>query len=125
METAKTSHKRAFIRRPAYRTGGGLQPTFQRYIFMGSLIGGPAMLLTTVTRAKSMHRIGLCLPLLVGFTLYAAPAPTAVVDAAKADSLSAVRRLINDRAEVNASASDGSSALLWAAYHSNLDMTKA
>jgi ankyrin repeat protein len=47
------------------------------------------------------------------------------VDAARGDDLSAVRRLIKDHADVNATANDGSSALLWAAYHSNEDMTKA
>ena len=50
---------------------------------------------------------------------------TAVVDAARADNLPAVLKSIQERADVNAPANDGSSALLWAAYHSNADMTKA
>lgn len=54
----------------------------------------------------------------------ASTAPT-VVDAAKTDNLAAVRKLIKERAEVNTTANDGSSALLWAAYHSNVEMTKA
>lgn len=59
------------------------------------------------------------------FPLHAAPNKTAVADAAKGDDLTAVRKLISEHAEVNAVASDGSSALLWATYHSNLEMTKA
>jgi ankyrin repeat protein len=38
--------------------------------------------------------------------------------------LSGVRKLIQEKADVNGIASDGSSALLWAAYHSNAEMTK-
>ncbi|HSP68655.1 MAG TPA: ankyrin repeat domain-containing protein [Bryobacteraceae bacterium] len=49
----------------------------------------------------------------------------AVADAAKADDLPAVRKLIKEHADVNAAANDGSTALLWAAYHSNAEMTKA
>lgn len=71
------------------------------------------------------------LPLLLGllcmgpnFPLQASSSVAAVADAAKADDLSAVRKLIGEHAEVNAAANDGSSALLWAAYHSNLEMTK-
>jgi len=56
--------------------------------------------------------------------LHAAPVVTAVVDAAKADNLTAVRKLVKEHADVNAPANDGSSALLWAAYHSNAEMTK-
>jgi ankyrin repeat protein len=48
-----------------------------------------------------------------------------VIDAARADNLPAVLKLIKERADVNALASDGSTALLWAAYHSNAEMTKA
>jgi uncharacterized protein len=57
--------------------------------------------------------------------LRAASNTAAVADAAKADDLPAVRKLIKDHAEVNAPANDGSTALLWAAYHSNPEMTKA
>src|ERR1700687_2592763 len=73
-----------------------------------------------------------CLPLLLGFvfmrpnvSLHAASNIAAVADAAKADDLPAVRKLIKEHADVNAAANDGSSALLWAAYRSNAEMTKA
>jgi ankyrin repeat protein len=48
-----------------------------------------------------------------------------VADAAKADDLSAVAKLIKEHADVNGAVNDGSTALLWAAYHSNVEMTKA
>jgi ankyrin repeat protein len=57
--------------------------------------------------------------------LHAASNVAAMADAAKADDLPAVRKLIKEHADVNAAANDGSSALLWAAYHSNAEMTKA
>ena len=73
-----------------------------------------------------------CLPLMLGFVLvrpnsllHAAPNLTAVADAAKADDLPAIRKLIKEHGDVNAAANDGSSALLWAAYHSDAEMTKA
>ncbi|MCU1339082.1 MAG: hypothetical protein JWO19_4663 [Bryobacterales bacterium] len=72
-----------------------------------------------------------CLPLLLGFVfmrptvlLHAASNVAAVADAARADDLAAVRRLIKEHADVNAPANDGSTALLWAAYRSNAEMTK-
>jgi len=73
----------------------------------------------------------LCLPMLLGLVitpgvlLHAASNIAAVADAAKADDLPAVRKLIKEHADVNALANDGSTALLWAAYHSNVEMTKA
>ncbi len=62
-----------------------------------------------------------------GFTtlMHAATNGTAVVDAAKADRLSVVRKLIAERADVNMPSNDGSSALLWAAFHGDVEMTKA
>jgi ankyrin repeat protein len=48
-----------------------------------------------------------------------------VADAARTDDLPAVLKLIKDHVDVNGPANDGSSALLWAAYHSDLEMTKA
>jgi ankyrin repeat protein len=57
--------------------------------------------------------------------LHAASSTAAVADAAKADDLPAVRKLIKEHADVNAAANDGSTALLWAAYRSNAEMTKA
>src|SRR5215216_818733 len=49
----------------------------------------------------------------------------ALVTAAKDGDLSTVRTLITRRVNVNEPARDGSTALLWATYHSNLDMAKA
>jgi ankyrin repeat protein len=49
----------------------------------------------------------------------------AVSDAARADDLPAVRKLIKEHGDVNAVANDGSAALLWAAFHSDAEMTKA
>jgi ankyrin repeat protein len=84
-----------------------------------------------VVGAKHVGQMWLSLPLLLGFVfmgpsvhLHAATLGTAVVDAAKSDDLSAVRRLIKEHADVNVPANDGSTALLWAAFHSNADMTK-
>ncbi len=82
--------------------------------------------------AKSARYIGWCLPLVLGFALlppgallHAAANIAVVAEAARADDLSAVHKLIKEHADVNAEANDGSSALLWAAYHSDAEMTKA
>ena len=84
------------------------------------------------TTAKHIWRNWWCLALLLGLAfmrpnvlLHAASNAAAVADAAKADDLPAVRKLIKEHADVNTPANDGSSALLWAAYHSNAEMTKA
>ena len=45
--------------------------------------------------------------------------------AAKAGDLAGVRKLIAASADVNLPEPDGSTALLWAVYHSNLDMVQA
>ena len=88
--------------------------------------------LATIANRRSERHVWFYLPLLLSLIssrpdalLHAAPNLTAITDAARADELSAVRDLIKERADVNATANDGSSALLWAAYHSNVDMTKA
>ena len=82
--------------------------------------------------ARPLRHAWWCLPLMLGFVLvqpdfllHAASSPAVVADAAKADDLPAVRKLIKERADVNAAANDGSTALLWAAYRSNVEMTKA
>ena len=49
----------------------------------------------------------------------------AVVTAAKDGDLRAVRALVAKRINVNEPARDGSTALLWAVYHSDAEMTKA
>ena len=48
-----------------------------------------------------------------------------IADAAKADDLAAVRALIADAADVNLAAADGSTGLLWAAYHADAEMIDA
>ena len=82
--------------------------------------------------ARPVRHLWWCLPLMLGFVLVrpnvllqAASNITAVADAARADDLPAVRKLIKEHADVNAPANDGSSALLWAAFHSDAEMTKA
>jgi len=82
--------------------------------------------------ARFVRHVWWCLPLMLGFMLArpnallrAASSTAAVADAAKADDLGAVRKLIKEHADVNAAANDGSSALLWAAYRSDAEMAKA
>ena len=86
----------------------------------------------TRANATPVRHVWWCLPLMLGFVLvrpnvllHAASNIAAVADAAKADDLPAVRKLIKEHADVNIPANDGSTALLWAAYHSNVEMTKA
>lgn len=74
----------------------------------------------------------LCLPLILVSALaplhtplQAASLSPAVAEAAKADDLSEVRKLIKDHADVNTPENDGSSALLWASFHSNVEAAKA
>ncbi len=82
--------------------------------------------------ARPARHLWWCLPLMLGFVfmrpsdlLQAASNTAAVADAAKADDLPAVGKLIKEHADVNTPANDGSTALLWAAYHSNAEMAKA
>jgi ankyrin repeat protein len=82
--------------------------------------------------AKSARYIGWCLTFMLGFALVrpdallgAATNIAVVADAARTDDLPAVLKLIKEHADVNAPANDGSSALLWAAFHSDAEMTKA
>jgi ankyrin repeat protein len=81
---------------------------------------------------RLVRRVWWCLPLVLGFAtvqcnsiLQAAPNMAAVADAAKTDDLPELRKLIKEHADVNAPATDGSSALLWAAFHSDAEMAKA
>ncbi len=85
-----------------------------------------------IAKTTLMRHICWCLLLVLGFAtaqrngvLRAATNIAAVADAAKADDLPEVRKLIKEHADVNAPAADGSSALLWAAFHSDAEMTKA
>ena len=84
--------------------------------------------------ARFVRYIKCCVPLTLGFMLVQPNALlqaasniniSAVADAARAEDLPAVRKLVKEHADVNAAANDGSSALLWAAYHSDAEMTKA
>jgi uncharacterized protein len=84
------------------------------------------------TTARLVWRVWCCLLLVFGFAtaqhngiLQAAPNIAAVADAAKADDLPEIRKLIKEHADVNAPATDGSSALLWSAFHSDTELTKA
>src|SRR5690606_34505130 len=48
-----------------------------------------------------------------------------VVEAARDGDLATVRELIGAGADANAAANDGSTPLLWAAYHSDVEMAQA
>ena len=61
---------------------------------------------------------------LVTTTATASP-PSSVVDAARVGDVAQVRQLIKSGADVNAPATDGSTALLFAAYDSDAEMLKA
>src|SRR3989442_12903867 len=52
-------------------------------------------------------------------------ADSSLAKAAKTGDLGTVRKLIATRADVNAPEGDGSTALLWAAYHSDVEMVHA
>ena len=81
--------------------------------------------------ATSLRSVWLCLPLMVALVSVQpnasleAAGMSAVADAARADDLSAVHKMIQEHIDVNVPANDGSSALLWASYHSNIEMAKA
>jgi len=82
--------------------------------------------------AKSARYMGWCLLLMLVFVLVrpdtllgVAPNVAVVAEAAKAGDLPAVRKLIKEHADVNVTPNDGSSALLWAAFNSDAEMTKA
>lgn len=75
--------------------------------------------------AISVRHTWWCLALVPVLAAQAAPNITAMSDAARGDDMAEVRKLIKDHADVNIPANDGSSALLWAAYHSDVEMTKA
>ena len=89
------------------------------------------MQLATKANRRSGRPVWFYVPLMLGLAfvrppvlLHAAPNLTAVPDAARADELAAVRKLIKEKADVNRAANDGSTALLWAAYHCNQEMTR-
>ncbi len=81
--------------------------------------------------ARPARHVWWCLATMLGFLLMrpdgllqAASNTAAVADAARADDLPAVRKLIKEHADVNAAANDGSTALLWAAFRSDAEMIK-
>ncbi|MEP6961630.1 MAG: ankyrin repeat domain-containing protein, partial [Acidobacteriota bacterium] len=86
-----------------------------------------------IASARPVRRTCWGLSLMLGFVLpgLTAPLPAAaadasgIVEAARTDNLPALRKLLKERADVNAPSNDGSSALLWAAYNSNAEMAKA
>src|SRR3954469_17318830 len=99
--------------------------------FVVGKYGGLAMRSSKTRSSISLTGISWCLLVTLGFVLTqpvdplrAASNGTALVEAARADNLSEVRKLIHEQAEVNAPSSDGATALLWAAYHSNVAMVK-
>ncbi len=84
-----------------------------------------------IASSAALARLSWCVIVTLGFVLTqpfdplrAASNQNPLVDAAKADDLSEVRRLIQEKADANVPAADGSTALLWAAYHSNAAMAK-
>ena len=98
----------------------------------GKWIGRSSDAIGEKSECKTRAATWWCLPLMLGFVLVrpdallqAASNVAVVADAAKADDLPAVRKLIKEHADVNAAANDGSTALLWAAFHSDAEMTKA
>jgi len=115
---------------PQERPEWGLQWSSGGYILL--CMQGVAMQRVRLTSAHPAWYVWGCLPLLIGFVLLrpgasmqAAPNIAVMSDAARTDDLADVRKLIKEHADVNAPANDGSSALLWAVYHSDLEMTKA
>jgi len=64
-------------------------------------------------------------PLLAGVLLGQATKDPAIVVAAREGDFEAVRTMIAKRADVNQTARDGSTALLWAVYHADVKMAQA
>lgn len=79
---------------------------------------------------RTRHGLGWLLVLLTvaliqpAAPLHSAAGDSAVVAAVKAGDLAAVRALIAANEDVNEPASDSSTALLWAAYNSNVEMAR-
>lgn len=63
-------------------------------------------------------------PILAAATVFAAPPPADIANAAQRGNLQAVRQLINQGSDVNASQADGTTALLWAAEANNLELVR-
>lgn len=90
---------------------------------------------TSASAGRVRHLWQIMLPMLgvvFGFLLvqpevplFAASLSSAIVDAARTDNPAVVRKMIKEHADVNAISNDGSTALLWAAFHSDADLTRA
>ena len=78
--------------------------------------------LTTGALAKVVRRKMLLL-LFAAASVNAAPAPAPVADAAEKQDRAKVRALIGQRVDVNAPQPDGMTALHWAAYQDDLDLS--
>ena len=65
-----------------------------------------------------------CSVAILGISLPAMAADSALADAAMNGDLAAVRTLLNRKADVNAAQGDGSTALHWAAYSGNAEMVQ-
>ena len=86
--------------------------------------------MTWVSAKRTRHGVGwLAVPICAAMVWLAVPVQGAVESpvaaAAKAGDRATVRKLITARANVNTPERDGSTALLWAAYNSDLEMTRA
>src|SRR4051812_40978382 len=66
-----------------------------------------------------------CLLILALATPFAAAGETAILaDAAEKHDVTAIRRLFDNKADVNATQPDGMTALHWATYHDDADTVK-
>jgi ankyrin repeat protein len=77
------------------------------------------------TQRASRFLLLSCSAVVFAGTLGLAAGDPAVVDAARRGDTAAVRALAAKRAGINEAARDGSTALLWAVYHSDLEMARA
>src|SRR5215212_381328 len=75
---------------------------------------------------KTISLCGACAAgaLYLSTLIHAAPAPTAVVEAAMQGNRDAVRMLLKDGADVNTTQADGMTALHWAAQKSDVELAK-
>src|SRR5215213_4425351 len=73
----------------------------------------------------SRWHVGLLLALTVVPWVALHAADPSIVTATQQNDAAAVRALIARRVNVNQTASDGSTALLWAVYNSNIEVTRA
>ena len=77
------------------------------------------------SRPRRLVFAGVIAALSAGFGLTSAAAESTIAAAARDGDLEKVRELINGGADVNSPQSDGTTPLLWAAYHSYPEMVSA